>query len=102
MRVGAASRGSGPAQKRRVSFLPTTQQGRWAAWLGLAAVLLVAGWRLLPGAAVLGFACGLAAGPMAFVAIFRHGERAIAVFAALLPSLFVVAFILAELIVGHQ
>jgi len=39
---------------------------------------------------------------VALVAIFRRGERAITVFAALVPLLLVVAFVLAELIVGHD
>jgi hypothetical protein len=48
------------------------------------------------------FALGLAGGVVALLAIFRRGERAVAVFAALVPFLNVVVFLLAELLVGHD
>jgi len=41
---------------------PTTTAGRWAVGLALAGVALVFAWTLLPGGAVLGFACELAGG----------------------------------------
>jgi len=93
-----------PVKKtRRIAILPTTRLGRWAVGLAAANVVLVLGWRLMgPLGAMPGFACGLAGGVVAMVAIFRRGERAITVFAALVPLLLVVAFVLAELIVGHD
>jgi hypothetical protein len=44
---------------------------------------------------------GLAAGVVSLAAIVRRDERALVVFAALLPLLSVVGFLLAEL-VGHD
>lgn len=88
---------------RRLAILPTTRLGRWAVGLAAANVVLVLGWRLMgPLGAFPGFVFGLAGGVVALVAILRRGERAIAVFAALVPFLFVVAFVLGELLVGHD
>jgi len=93
-----------PAKKsRRIPVLPTTRLGRWAVRLALGSVVLVFAWRVMgPAGAAPGFALGLAGGVVALVAIFRRGERAITVLAAILPLAFVVAFVLAELIVGHD
>ena len=68
----------------------------------VASVVLVLAWRVVPGGAALGFACGLVGGVVALVAIFRGGERAITVFAALVPFLLVLAFVLGEVLVGHD
>lgn len=73
--------------------------------MGLAAanVVLILAWRVMgPAGAWPGFAFGLAGGVVALVAIFRRGERAITVFAAILPLLFVLVFVAAELIIGHD
>ena len=72
--------------------------------MGLAAVnvALVHGRRLMgPLGAFPGLACRLAGGVAALVALLRRGERALTVFAALLPFLFVVLFVLGELLIGH-
>jgi len=103
MDSGVARQGLPDKRTRRITILPTTRLGRWAVGLAAANVVLVLGWRLMgPLGAFPGFACGLAGGVVAMVAIFRRGERAITVFAALVPLLLVVAFVLAELIVGHD
>jgi hypothetical protein len=81
---------------------PTTRLGRWAVGLALAFPVLVTGWAILPGGAALGLVCGLAGGILALRAIASHGERGVAVFAALLPLVLVVGFVLAELLVGHD
>jgi hypothetical protein len=59
-------------------------------------------WTVVQGGAFFGFACGLVGGVVALVAILRHGERAISIFAALVPFVFVLVFVLAELIIGHD
>jgi hypothetical protein len=83
--------------------LATTRLGRWAVWLGVANVVLVLGWRLMgPLGALPGFAAGLAGGVVGLVAVFRRGERAVAVLVAILPLVFVVVFVLAELLIGHD
>lgn len=88
--------------RRRFPPLPTTRLGRWAVGLAVAYPLLVTAWRILPGGALLGFASGIAGGVLALVAIVRRGERALLVFAAVAPLVLVVAFVLAELLVGHD
>lgn len=89
--------------KRWIAILPSTRIGWWAVGLAVANVVLVLGWRLMgPLGAIPGFACGLAGGVVALTSIFRHGERAVAVFAAIVPLLFVLSFIVAELVVGHD
>jgi hypothetical protein len=55
---------------------------------------------VVPAGAALGLVCGLAGGAAALAAISREGERAVLVFAALLPLLIAVAFLLAELAGG--
>ncbi len=103
MRSGAARQRLPVEKARRIAMLPATQLGRWAVGLAAAAVVLVLAWRVMgPAGAVPGFVCGLAGGVVALVAIFRRGERAITVFAASVPFVFVVVFVLAELIVGHD
>jgi hypothetical protein len=93
-----------PARRRRGPVIrPTTRLGRWAVGLAAANVVLVLGWRLMgPLGAFPGFACGVAGGILALLALLRRGERALTVFAALLPSAFVLVFVLAELLVGND
>jgi hypothetical protein len=57
---------------------------------------------MVPRGAALGFVCGLAGGVAALLAIIRDRERALTVFAALLPLVVGVAFVLAELISGSR
>ena len=70
--------------------------------LGAGNVVLVPAWKLLPGGAALGLACGLLGGILALIAILRRSERAVLVFAAIVPLVLVVTFVLAELLVGHD
>jgi hypothetical protein len=92
-----------PAGRRRIAVAPTTRLGRWAVGLLAANVLLVLGWRLTgPAGAFPGFVAGLAGGVVALIAILRRGERAASVFVAVLPLVFVVVFVLAELLIGHD
>jgi hypothetical protein len=81
---------------------PTTPLGRWAAWLALGFVVLNFAWMILPGGAMLAFLSGIAGGIAALVAIRRRGERGLLVYAAIIPLLAVVAFVLAELLIGHE
>lgn len=92
-----------PVRKRRsLATLPTTRLGTWAVGLAAANIVLSFAWRLMgPLGALPGFACGLAGGIVALVAIVGRGERAITVFAATVPALLVVLFVLLELLVGH-
>ena len=89
--------------RRRIAILPSTRIGWWAVGLAAANVALVHGWSLMgPLGAFPGFACGLAGGVVGLIAIFRHRERAVAVFAAVVPLLLVAIFIAGELLIGHD
>lgn len=96
--------GAPPVKKpHRFTFAPTTTTGKWALGLLVAHVLLMFGWRLMgPLGAFPGMLLGLVAGIVALVAIIRYGERAITAYAAVLPLLSVVLFVLAELLIGHD
>jgi hypothetical protein len=98
---GAAPQGVPAPRKHRPAILPTTSLGARAMWLAVAAVVFNFAWRILPGGAALAFACGIASGIVALVAILRRRERAVIAYAAVLPLIFVVVFILAELLIGH-
>jgi hypothetical protein len=84
----------------RVTILPATGLGRWAVGLGAVFFPLVFAASVVPRGAALGFACGLAGGAAALLAIVRDRERAVTVFTALVPWAIAVAFVLAELIGG--
>lgn len=87
---------------RRVRWLPTTQLGKWAVALAAGLFVLEPLWMVLPGGGALGLLSGLAGGVVALVAITRRHERAVLVFAALVPFLLALVFVLAELFIGHE
>lgn len=93
-----------PVEARRGrAILPTTRMGKWAVGLAVANIVLMFGWRLMgPLGGFPGLAAGFAGGVVALFAITRRGERAVAVFAAIVPLVLVVVFVLAELLVGHD
>lgn len=85
------------------TFWPRTRPGWWASGLAAASVLLVPSWRLMgPAGAAPGLSCALAGGVVALWAIVRSKERAVIVFASLVPFLFAVVLVLAELAIGHS
>jgi hypothetical protein len=102
MSVGAEHPGSPVEHRPRITIVPTTNLGRWAAGLALAFFPLMFAAAVVPRGAALGFVCGLAGGVVAFTAIVRDRERAVTVFAALVPFAIAVAFVLAELISGSS
>ena len=85
---------------RRYTILPTTVAGWCAVGLAGAFFVLVLAAAAVPRGAALGFVCGLAGGALALTAVLRDRERAATVFAALLPLVIAVAFVLVELITG--
>lgn len=101
MTVGAERPGSPVEHRSRVVVLPTTHLGWWAVGLAAGFFALVFAATAVPRGAALGFVCGLAGGVAALMAIVRDRERAVTVFAALLPLAIAVAFVLAELITGN-
>ena len=81
---------------------PTTRLGRWAIAVALGYVVFMPLWMFLPGGAALAFLCGLAGGALAIVAVARRGERGLLAYAAIVPLVLVVSFVLAELLLGHD
>jgi len=98
MGVGVEHPGSPIARGPRITFLPTTRLGWWAVGLGAVFFPLAFAAGLFPRAAALGFVCGLAGGMAAAIAILRDQERAVTVFAAVVPLVIGVAFMLAQLV----
>jgi hypothetical protein len=92
--------GSPVKHRPRITIVPTTNLGRWAVGFTLAFFPLVFAAAVVPRGAALGLVCGLASGVVALMAIVRDRERAVTVFAALVPLAIAVAFVLAELISG--
>ncbi len=91
------------ARRWRVPIAPTTPLGRWAVGLSLAGIALLLVFRTLPaGSAVNGgpafLALWIAGGVAALLAIVGRGERALLVFATLLPALVTVGFLIAEVV----
>jgi hypothetical protein len=99
--VGAEHPRSPVGRRPRITILPTTNLGRWAVGLAVAFFPFVFAAAVVPRGAALGFACGLAGGVAALMAIIRDRERAVAVFAAFLPLAVGVGFVLVELISGY-
>ena len=81
---------------------PTTKLGRWSLLLALGFFVFNFLWRFLPGGASLALLCGIAGGVAGLVAVFRRGERGLAVYATFFPLLAVAGFLLAELLLGHE
>jgi hypothetical protein len=83
--------------------LPTTQSGRLAVALAAASVVVFLAWTIVRAGGGIGFVFGWTGRLVALVSIVRHGERAITVFVAwILPLVLTVAFVLADMIVGHD
>jgi hypothetical protein len=100
MSAGAQHPGS-PLDRPRITILPTSNLGRWGVGLAVAFFPLVFAATVVPRGAALGLVCGLAGGLAALMAIVRDRERAVTVFAALLPVAIAVAFVFVELITGN-
>lgn len=83
-----------------ITALPASDLGRWSVALTAAFFALVLAGTVIPRGVALAFACGLAGAAAAIVAIVRDHERAVTVFAALVPVAIVVAFFVAELVGG--
>ena len=81
---------------------PTTTLGRRATIVALGYVVFMPLWSFLPGGAALAFLCGVAGGLIAIAAVWRRGERGLLVYAAIVPLVLVVGFVLAELLIGHE
>ena len=100
MSVRVEHPGSPVEHRRRIAVLPTTRRGWWAVGLAAAFFPLVFVGAVVPRGIALGFVLGLAGGVAGLVAVVRDRERAVTVFAAIVPFVVAVAFVLAELIAG--
>lgn len=94
-------------------ILPTTRLGWWAVRLGGVAVVIGLAtapiYLWVPGGEwvnlVLGlpaFAAAVGSGVIAPIAIIRDKERALSVYAALIPLLFLLVFVVIEVLVGGE
>ena len=81
--------------------MPQSKLGRWALGLAAASLMFQLAWSVLPGGALLGFACGLAAGIVALIALIRQHERSWLVYLCILPMLGVFVFFLGEFLIPH-
>jgi hypothetical protein len=112
----ANSASGGQPARPPVFGRPRSQPGRWA--VGLAAVFVVmwtissfllssttplpVWWQImLPFYGVVMLACGLGGGIAGVVAVIHRRERSLFVWLAILPGLFVIVFILAEILIPH-
>jgi hypothetical protein len=87
-------------RRRRFAVAPTTRFGKWAVGLAVASFVLGTGWQLMgPVGGFPMIAVPLAGGVVALRAIFRDGERALTVFAALVWCLLAAA-LLVELLIA--
>ena len=87
-------------KRRRFAVAPTTRLGKWAVALAAVSFVVGMGWRLMgPVGGFPMIVVALAGGGVALRAIFRDGERALTVFAALVWFLLAVA-LLVELLVA--
>ena len=101
--------------RQRFFGRPVTRMGWWSVGLGVTFLLfwninstvfmpatVVAPWRqvILPFYGIFMLLCGLAAGVLGLIAVIR-GERSWLVWLTILPGLFVVFFILGEVLVPH-
>ena len=91
-----------PVGKNKVTVAPNTVLGRWAVGLAVANVVGMLAWSILPGGGWMGLAAGFAGGVAALVALIRRHDRAVLVYVAVLPLVAVVAFLAAELFIGHE
>lgn len=93
-----------PAPKHhRLAVGPTTYLGKWALGLAVASIAFMVSWRLMgPLGGFPALVCGLAGGVVALVAIVRRGERSVAAFAALVPFLNALVFLVADLVGGNS
>jgi hypothetical protein len=98
MGVGVPDRESPAGPRPRITILPATPLGRWAAGLAASFLALVLVGVHVPRGGSLAVVCGVAGGVAALVAVIRDHERAVTVFAALLPLAFALGFVVAELI----
>jgi hypothetical protein len=97
MSVRVEHRQSPGRHRPGIAILPTTNLGWWAVGLVAAFFPLVFAAGVFPGAAALGFLCGVAGGMAAITAIVRDHERALTVYAGLVPFLIAIAFAVAQL-----
>ncbi len=102
MSSGAVDQRLSAKKRRGLTILPRTRLGWWAVGLAAAFFPLVLAWTVVPGGAALGMLSALVGGTCGLVAIIRRGERALTVFATVVPVAMTVAFVLTELLVGHD
>ena len=101
MSTGATHRCLPGGTPRAFTILPSTRLGWWAVALAATFLPLVLAAGVVPRSAAAGLLAAVAGGSCAVVAITRRGERALAVYAAVVPLTIAAAFLLAELLLAE-
>jgi len=97
MGIGAQHPDAPVQHRQRITFLPTTTLGWWAAGLSAGFWAFVAAATVVPRGAGIAFLLGLTGAVAGLTAIWRDGDRGAILLAAFLPALIAVAFVVAEL-----
>lgn len=80
-----------------------TPYGRIALSLDVVGVILILMWSVLgPLGAWPGFVCAAAGGVLALIGIVAQRDRGVVTFLLLLPLAYVIAFLVGELVLGHD
>lgn len=82
----------------RIPVLPSSPLGWRAVWCAVIGTTLTFVWQIMPLGALPGFMVQLGAGVFALMAITREKDRAVAVILSVVPMLFVLWFLAAELL----
>jgi cytochrome bd-type quinol oxidase subunit 2 len=102
----------------RVHFKPTTDLGKWSAWLivalaillGVFFMLVASGQRggdtffsnpILTVPMLIAATAGIAAFIVGLISVVKRKERSVAAFLAIVVGLFVIVFVLGEVIFPH-
>jgi hypothetical protein len=106
----------GPSVWQRVLRRPSTRLGWWAVWLAVAFEIFMfinsavfmrlpeeVPWRvtILPFYGIFMMLCGFTSGVAGLMAVIRQRERSWLVWLTILPGLFVVLFLIGEVVAPH-
>jgi hypothetical protein len=106
----------GPSVLQRVLRRPSTRLGWWAVWLAVAFEIFMfinsavfmrlpeeVPWRvtILPFYGIFMMLCGFTSGVAGLMAVIRQRERSWLVWLTILPGLFVVLFLIGEVVAPH-
>ena len=82
----------------RIHLLPTSRLGWWAVVFSGVAIVWTLVWAIVPFGALFAFAVGSVGGVLALIAVVRDKDKSLCVYVALVPMLFVLWFLLTEVL----